>query len=167
MRWYTVSCYMGQENKLKVLLERLAQELKISHRLKRVIIPIERVEVEKNERVVEKRKKLYPGMIVVEIDRLDHTLHSFLIGTPGVLGVSERELRESELHTLVGLSKGRERTTPELGVRIGSRVRIEKESFRGIEGEVVLINNGRLTIATEFLGRLVPIEMEVTDVLIL
>src|SRR5574344_1787703 len=80
--WYVVNTYSGHENKVKEKLEMRASTMGMEDYIYRVVVPEEIVVDEKGN---EKKKKMFPGYILVEMVMNDEAW--FIVRTtPGVTG---------------------------------------------------------------------------------
>ena len=80
--WYVVNTYSGHENKVKEKLEMRASTMGMEDYIYRVVVPEENVVDEKGK---EKKKKMFPGYILVEMVMSDEAW--FIVrNTPGVTG---------------------------------------------------------------------------------
>ena len=83
--WYVVNTYSGHENKVKEKLEMRASTMGMEDYIFRVVVP-EQTQVEVKDGVEkEKKSKMFPGYILVEMVMTDEAW--FIVrNTPGVTG---------------------------------------------------------------------------------
>src|SRR4028119_1634483 len=84
-QWYAVHTYAGQEDKVKQNIERRAQALGLDSRIAQVMVPVEEVQGTVAGRQVRKKKKVFPGYVLIEMELDDETWH-FVRQTVGVTG---------------------------------------------------------------------------------
>ena len=83
--WYVVNTYSGHESKVKEKLEAKVESMGLQDYIYRIIIP-ETTEVEVKEGVKkEKKKKMFPGYVIVEMVMSDEAWY-IVRNTPGVTG---------------------------------------------------------------------------------
>ena len=84
--WYVVNTYSGHESKVKEKLEMRAESMGFQDNIFRIIIPEETVkEQQKDGSFKEKKKKMFPGYILVEMIMTDEAWY-IVRNTPGVTG---------------------------------------------------------------------------------
>lgn len=131
--WYVVNTYSGHENKVKEKLEMRASTMGMDDYIFRVVVPESTVIEQKNGKEVERKKKLFPGYILVEMIMTDEAW--FIVrNTPGVTGFIGSSGKGAKPFPL----------TPQevdniLGSMNMSRIDIESELS---EGDSVKVNNG-------------------------
>ncbi len=87
--WYVVNTYSGHEEKVKEKLEQRTVSMGFEDYIFRVIIPEETIiETKKDGSKVEKKKKLFPGYVLVEMIMTDEAWY-VVRNTPGVTGRNE------------------------------------------------------------------------------
>ena len=83
--WYVVNTYSGHESKVKEKLEARTESMGMQDYIFRVIVP-ETTEVEvKDGQKKEKKKKMFPGYVLVEMIMSDEAWY-IVRNTPGVTG---------------------------------------------------------------------------------
>ncbi len=169
-RWYIVKVQSGREESIKDAIERRVKIEGLEECVGQIVIPVERVTEMRNNKRVQRTRKLYPGYLMVEVEYNDRILYLFR-ETSGVGdfvggGVNrppppmpprevERILEQQETE-----KPGIKVTKPKFDR--GDRVRVKDGTFLGMEGEVKEILEARNLVRVELtiFGRPVPVELE-------
>ena len=170
---YVVNTYSGHENKVKEILEIRASTMGMEDYIFRVIIPEETIiETKKDGSKVEKKKKLFPGYVLVEMIMTDEAWY-VVRNTPGVtgfLGSSGKGAKPKELSTQeidkILISMGMSRVDVDVELQVGAKVEIVDGPFKGMSGRVdnVDMPNQRLTVLIDLFGQETPVEVELFQV---
>lgn len=169
--WYIVHTYSGHEDKVRANLERTVQSIGLKDKFFRVVIPTEEVvEVKKNKRYVKKRK-FFPGYIMVDMV-VDNDTYWMVRNTPGVTGflggVKPIPLPEEEIKNILELIEAPSTAKPKPAVLFekGESVRIIDGPFRHFIGSVEEINSerGKLKVMVSIFGRPTPVELDFLQV---
>ncbi|MCX7820506.1 MAG: transcription termination/antitermination protein NusG [Brevinematales bacterium] len=178
--WFVVQVYTGYEK--KVMNELIAKKNNTFLRdiIFDVCVPEEEYTVEKNKKKVVRKRNLYPGYVLVELDiPEDDTLWKKVYAEiKGISGVG-MFLTGGEGKKPIPLSYDEVKSifekTGELKVdlavlesdfSIGEKVKINEGPFKDFEGEVQEINTEKnsLVVRVEIFGRLTPVELEFNQV---
>jgi transcription termination/antitermination protein NusG len=170
-RWYVVKVQSGREESIKEAIERRVKIEGLEEFVGRIVIPIERYTELRNNKRVQRTRKLYPGYLMVECEYNDRILYLFreTSGVGDFVGgginkapppMPDREV-ESMLQTLEEVTTTKVRPTRPKFDR-GDRVRVKDGTFAGMEGEVKEILETRNLVRVELtiFGRPVPVELE-------
>lgn len=169
--WYIVHTYSGHEDKVRANLQRSIQNLGVQDKFKRVVIPTEEVvEVKKNKRYV-KRRKFFPGYIMIDMV-VDNDTYWMVRNTPGVTGflggVKPIALPEEEVKNILELvdSPATAKPKPAVLFEKSESVRIIEGPFRHFIGSVEEINTerGKLKVMVSIFGRPTPVELDFLQV---
>jgi transcriptional antiterminator NusG len=174
--WFVVQVYTGFENSVyhKLLAKKNIDALKDV--LLDVRVPEEEYTVEKKNKKVVLKRKIYPGYVLVELDLPEDDaawkkIYAEIKSVNGVGmflnagGGNKRPVplnyeevksifeRTGDIKTDLGKL--------ESGFEVGERVRIGEGPFKDFEGEVELISHEKnsLTVRVEIFGRLTPVEL--------
>ena len=170
--WYVVNTYSGHESKVKEKLEARTESMGMQDYIFRVIVP-ETTEVEvKDGQKKEKKKKMFPGYVLVEMVMSDEAWY-IVRNTPGVtgfIGSSGKGAKPTPLlpgeidKTLAGM--GMSRVNIESEMAVGDKVSIIDGPFKGIMGKVdsIDLENNRLNVLIDLFGQETPVEVEVYQV---
>ena len=172
-RWYVVRVQSGREGTVQTAL---ARRLKVAGKesvIPRVLVPMEVVTELKGGHKKTRKRKLYPGYVLVEVDEQDGQVPRdvwFLVretagvgdfvgphGTPEALDPKEVERLLSEMERS-------EAKTPQvkIGMKKGDAVKIKEgplESFEGVVDDVIPAK-GLVRVIVTIFGRATPVELE-------
>ncbi len=170
--WYVVNTYSGHEAKVKEKLEAKVESMGLQDYIYRIIIP-ETTEVEVKDGVKkEKKKKMFPGYVLVEMVMSDEAWY-IVRNTPGVTGfigssgkgAKPTPLLPSEIDKILA-SMGMSRVNIESEMAVGDKVSIVDGPFKGMIGKIDTIDleNNRLNVLIDLFGQETPVEVEVYQV---
>jgi transcription termination/antitermination protein NusG len=170
-KWYVVKVQSGREDSIRAALERRARIEGVEEFFGQLVIPEERTtELVKGKKVT-KKKKLYPGYLMVECAFNEKVL-ALLRDTPGVndflggasLQKPPQPLPDHEVQRM--LHQKEEAVEPKPVAKIdysrGDRVKVKDGMFANMEGEVneILEAKGLVRVMLKIFGRDVPVELE-------
>jgi len=172
-QWYVVNTYSGHESKVKEKLEMRTESMGFEDYIFRVIIPEETVvETLKDGSKKEKKKKIFPGYILVEMIMTDEAWY-VVRNTPGVTGfigssgkgAKPTPLLPQEIDKIL-ISMGMSRVDVDAELTVGTRVSIVDGPFKGMEGKIdnIDVENSRLTVLIDLFGQETPVEVELFQV---
>ena len=164
-RWYVLQTLTGNEDLVKSSIDRSIKNEGFGDRIFNVLVPEEDVVEIKDGKRVERKKKMFPGYIFVEMVLNEATWHA-LKQMPGVarfIGNKVRPIPVSE--------REMQRVLKQLGVREeqieihfdkGEAIRIISGPFRGYQGSVEEINpqKSKIKALVNIFGRDTPIEID-------
>lgn len=170
--WYVVNTYSGHESKVKEKLEMRTESMGMQDYIYRVIVP-ETTEVEVKDGVQkEKKKKMFPGYILVEMVMSDEAWY-IVRNTPGVTGfigssgkgAKPTPLLPQEIDRVLA-NMGMSRIDAESEIKKGDKVSIIDGPFKGMEGVIdsVDLENKRLNVLIDLFGQETPVEVELFQV---
>ena len=170
--WYVVNTYSGHEIKVKEKLEMRTESMGMQDYIYRVIVP-ETTEVEVKDGVQkEKKKKMFPGYILVEMVMSDEAWY-IVRNTPGVTGfigssgkgAKPTPLLPQEIDRVLA-NMGMSRIDAESEMKKGDKVSIIDGPFKGMEGVIdsVDLENKRLNVLIDLFGQETPVEVELFQV---
>lgn len=169
--WYIIHTQSGFEDKVKRILEEKIQSLGLAHKIFSLLIPTEEVvEVVRSKKVVRKRK-FFPGYVMVEMV-VDNETYWFVKGVPGVTGFlgepKPTALPESEVKGILDLTRISSEAKPKPAVQFekGENVRISDGPFRHFIGVVEECNDekAKLKAMVTIFGRPTPVELDYLQV---
>ena len=170
--WYVVNTYSGHEQKVKEKLEAKIESMGMQDYIFRVIVP-ETTEVEvKDGQKKEKKKKMFPGYVLVEMVMSDEAWY-IVRNTPGVTGfigssgkgAKPTPLLPGEIDKILA-GMGMSRVNIESEMVVGDKVSIIDGPFKGMMGKVdsIDLENNRLNVLIDLFGQETPVEVEVYQV---
>ena len=173
-RWYVVRVQSGREGTVQTSLTR---RLKIAGHetvVPRVLVPMEVVTELKGGRKRTRKKKLYPGYVLLEIEedkdgQVPRDVWFMVRETAGVgdfVGPhgNPEPLDQGEVDRLLNAMQGGEEKAPQVRISMkkGDAVKIKEgplESFEGVVDDVIPAKGIVRVIVTIF-GRATPVELE-------
>jgi len=170
--WYVVNTYSGHEESVKEKLEMRTESMGMQDYIFRVIVP-ETTEIEIKDGVKkEKKKKMFPGYVLVEMVMSDEAWY-IVRNTPGVTGfigssgkgAKPTPLLPQEIDRILA-NMGMSRMDLESEMAIGDKVNIVDGPFKGMMGTVDTIDleNNRLNVLIDLFGQETPVEVELYQV---
>ncbi|MFN0117859.1 MAG: transcription termination/antitermination protein NusG [Elusimicrobiota bacterium] len=170
-RWYLVHTYSGHEDKVRSTIEKSAAIKGVGPKISEIVIPTEEViELKKNKKQIRKRK-FFPGYILVHMNADNETC--FLIrNTPGVTGflggAKPIPLTQGDVERMMELNATQKMNKPRPAVVFdrGESVRINEGPFRHFVGTVEEVNEDRakLKVTVSIFGRATPVELDYLQV---
>ena len=170
-KWYVLQVYSGHENKVKIRIENLIENMKVQDgdsKIKEVMVPTEEVTELRNGKKVKIEKKLYPGYVLINMVADEETLHT-LNNTQGIIkvaggGVRPHPLRESEVNKVI---RREERpavsvATEEMPYKAGDFVEVVDGPFTEFRGSIeeVYPEKGKVKVVVSLFGRPTPLELD-------
>ena len=171
--WYVVNTYSGHENKVKEKLEMRASSMGMEDYIFRVVVPEETVvETLKDGTEKEKKVKMFPGYILVEMIMTDEAW--FVVrNTPGVtgfIGSSGKGAKPFPLfpHEIEKILNTMGMSTKEVVVDLkeGDRVKITDGPFKLMAGKVTEVDteNNKATVSIDLFGQETSVEVDLTQI---
>jgi transcriptional antiterminator NusG len=172
-RWYVVRVQAGRENTVQTAL---ARRLKVAGKqdvVPRVLVPVETVTEVKGGKRRTRRRKLYPGYVLVEVveekGKVPRDVWFLVRETAGVgdfvgpHGAPE-PLDEKEVARLITEMERSDSKTPQVRISLkkGDAVKIKEGPLESFEGEVdeVIPAKGMVRVIVTIFGRAAPVELE-------
>jgi len=164
-KWYVLQTLTGNEELVKTSIERTIKQFSLEDKVFNVLVPEEDIVEIKEGKRVEKKKKMFPGYVFVEMI-LDETSWHAIKQTPGVAKFIGNKTRPIPV-----TDREMQRVLKQLGVREeridvffdkGEAIRIISGPFRGYTGSVEEINTQRSKIKAlvNIFGRDTPVEID-------
>ena len=171
-KWYVVNTYSGHENKVKEKLEMRTNSMGMENYIFRVIVPETKEEVEKDGKVKERVKKLFPGYILVEMIMTDEAW--FIVrNTPGVTGfigssgkgAKPTPLQPYEVGKILG-SMGMTRLEAGTDLQPGNKVKVIAGPFNGMEGKIDSLDlaNNKVMVLLDLFGQETSVEVMISEI---
>ena len=171
--WYVVNTYSGHESKVKEKLEMRTESMGFQDNIFRIIVPEETVkETMKDGSIKEKKKKMFPGYILVEMIMTDEAWY-IVRNTPGVTGfigssgkgAKPTPLKPQEIDKILA-NMGMTRMDAQKELAVGTKVSIVDGPFKGMEGTIdsLDIEHSTLTVLIDLFGQETPVEVELFQV---
>ncbi len=168
-KWYIIQTYSSYENKVKLGLEQRIKQLQLETKILKVLIPEEEtVEIKDNKRV-EKTKKMYPGYVFVKMV-MDEDAWYAVRAVPGVsrfIGSSSRPEPVIDKEMLRVLRQVGEKVQKiEVDFEVDDTIRVVEGPFRGYTGNISEINleKGKAKVLISIFGRETPMELSFNQI---
>ena len=176
-KWYAVRIISGQENKVKAYLDSQIKQEGLEHKVKNVLIPLEKVFEVKGGKKKVKYKNFLPGYILVEAD-LDDKIRSFISQAPSILNMVGAKsisgkrlepipLRGTEVKRIKAiLNEENQAEKIDFKLSVGDPVKVTSGPFNNFNGNVLEINSEKMKVKVmvSIFGRKTPIELEFTQI---
>ena len=170
LKWYVLQVYSGHENKVRVRIEKLIEDMKAldgEPMIGEVMVPTEEVTELRNGKKVKIEKKLFPGYVLINMVANEETLHT-LNNTQGIIkvaggGVKPHALRESEVNKII---RREERpvassVAEDMPYKVGDLVEVADGPFTEFRGSIEEIypEKGKVKVVVSLFGRPTPLEL--------
>ncbi len=169
--WYVIHTYSGHEDRVKASLEKTIEGIGLKSKIHKILIPTEEVmEIKRNKKQVKKRK-FFPGYVMVDMV-VDNETYWTIRNCPGVTGflggTKPIALPEGEIKNLLDLATAQPQQKPRPAVTFNKEesVRIIDGPFRHFIGVVEEVNEerGKLKVMVSIFGRPTPVELDFLQV---
>ncbi len=163
-RWYVIQTYSGQEDQVKDAIERNIEQIGMQEKIHQILVPEEETLEVRGARKIEKKKKMFPGYVFIEMVLDDESWYA-IRQSPGVArfigtkvkptAVSDREMQR--VLKQIGIKKEK----LEVAFENGETVRVISGPFRGYTGIVdeISAEKGKLKVLISIFGRDTPVEV--------
>jgi transcription termination/antitermination protein NusG len=177
-QWFALHTLSGQENKVKVYIERFKTAEELDDQIFEVLLPTEVVSEVKAGKKSTKVRKLYPGYVFIQMrlfgedGKLINRPWYFVKEVAGVIGFVGGErpaaLRQSEIDEIrsrIEAANGKE--VPKVQYTVGEEVKINDGPFANLTGRIDEIDpdRGKLRVSVSIFGRFTPVELEYWQVM--
>ena len=165
--WYVIHTYSGYENKVKDTLEKSVENNGMQDLILEVRVPMEEVVEIRNGKRVKSTRKVYPGYVLVHMIETSESWY-LVRNTRGVTGFVGPDSKPVPLTPAeVDMMLSTQKNSVEFGIAIGEEVRVLSgplENFTGTVEDVDTVRQ-KLTVKVKmFLGREMPVEVDLSDV---
>ncbi len=172
-QWFALHTLSGQENKVKVYIEKFKKQEELDDFIFEVLLPMEVVSEVKNNKKRTINRKLYPGYVFIHMRLYDeeHKLINkpwyFVKEVAGVIGFvggdkpsALRQAEIDEIRARIEAASGKE--VPKVSYEIGEEVKVTDGAFTNLTGRIDEIDpaRGKLKISVSIFGRFTPVELE-------
>lgn len=163
-KWYVIQTFSGQEEQVRDAILNNLDLMKMRHKIFQVLVPEEEIIELRGKKRVEKKKKMFPGYVFVDMILDDESWYA-IRQTPGVArfigtkvkptAVSDREMQR--VLKQIGVKEEK----LEIAFEKGETVRVISGPFRGHTGTVDEINpdKEKLKVLINIFGRDTPVEV--------
>jgi transcriptional antiterminator NusG len=181
--WYCLRVQSSREEKIKENLEKRIKARGLEHLFERMVIPMETVQEIKGGKKRERKRKMHPGYLYLEIEteedssdsadqrwRVNGDAYHLIRETPGVGDfVGDRDqpvpMTEEDVRRILRISEPAEEGEEKV-VKVefakGDAVKIKDGPFDGFEGHVEEVDaeQGRVQVIVTIFGRATPVGLE-------
>jgi transcriptional antiterminator NusG len=172
-QWFALHTLSGQENKVKLYIEKFRTAEELDDHIFEVLLPTEIVSEVKNGKKSTKVRKLYPGYVFIQMRLFDEEKKMinkpwyFVKEVAGVIGFVGGErpapLRQAEIDEIrarIEAANGKE--VPKVQYSVGEEVKINDGPFSNLSGRIDEIDpdRGKLRVSVSIFGRFTPVELE-------
>ena len=163
-KWYVIQTYSGMEEKVRDAILGNIDQMGMKTKIFQILVPEEEIVELKGTRRIEKKKKMFPGYVFLDMVLDDESWYA-IRQTPGVarfIGtkvkptpVSDREMQR--VLKQIGVKEEK----LEVAFEKGETVRVISGPFRGYTGTIDEINadRGKLKVLINIFGRDTPVEV--------
>ena len=177
-QWFALHTLSGQENKVKLYIEKFRTAEELDDHIFEVLLPTEIVSEVKNGKKSTKVRKLYPGYVFIQMRLFDEEKKMinkpwyFVKEVAGVIGFVGGEhpapLRQTEIDEIrarIEAANGKE--VPKVQYSVGEEVKINDGPFSNLTGRIDEIDpdRGKLRVSVSIFGRFTPVELEYWQVM--
>jgi len=172
LHWYVVHTYAGQEDTVKAALEQRVRAYNLQDKIRRILVPRQKVIEIRDGKRVETERKLFPGYILIEADLDDEKAWQIVRTTPkvsGVIGSGRRPvpLSDEEVERIFSqIREAEEQPVTELEFEKGETVQIIDGPFMGFTGQIEDIDYKKQTlrVVVTIFSRATPLELSFLQV---
>lgn len=169
--WYVIHTRTGYEDHVYNILQKKIENSELLNKLFQVLIPTEDIVQVKHNRKEVRKRKFFPGYILVDMDLNNETywIVRNIQGVSGFLGDPRpRPLAESEVQEILELvnASSREKPKPAVQFEKGETVRIIEGPFKHFMGVVEEVNEqkAKLKVTVTVFERPTPVELNFLQV---
>lgn len=170
MKWYIISCYSGQEDRVANLVREAIEANQIQDKVPQVLVPTQKEFVIKDGKKREVEKKTFPGYLLIQMDMSDDVwgIIKNVDGVTRFVGGSQRKptpISDDEVKSIIEYQKVTQ-TSYSANFAVGDTVKIVDGWLKDHVGRVSDINDkkGKLTVSVDFLGRETPVQLDFLQV---
>ncbi len=172
-QWFALHTLSGQENKVKLYIEKFKKAEELDEYIFEVLLPTEVVSEVKGGKKSTKIRKLYPGYVFIqaklygEDGKLINKPWYFVKETTGVIGfvggdrpAALRQSEVEEIYARIEAATGKEK--PKVEYAVGEEVKITDGAFASLTGRIDEVDpeRGKLRVSVSIFGRFTPVELE-------
>lgn len=162
--WYILHVFSGYEMKVKVAIEQRIKEEELTSIVHKVLIPEEDVIEVKNNKRVERTKRMFPGYVFINMEPNDEVWATIrrVNGVTRFVGTDMPEpVPENEVIRVLRQT-GEKVKKVEIDFEIDENVKVISGPFRGYTGQIKEINadRGKIKVNILIFGRETPMELD-------
>lgn len=165
-RWYAVHTLSQSEQKVKTLIENTKTKYNMVDKIKEIIIPVDTETIKKEGKKVEKKVKVFPGYVMINMILNDDSFN-FIKRTPGVTnfvssGGKPVTIKDEEIQGILEALDPNKGFKPKKKWAKNMIVRISDGPFSDFTGKIEEINDEKeiMKVMISLFGRDTPVEIE-------
>ena len=167
--WFVLQCYSGQEYKVQSKIHAMIEDCGLQNKIFQVLIPEEEVIEIKNNQRVEKKVKVYPGYVFIQMILDDQVFFDVraILGVSKFVGSKTKPTPVQEDDILKVLKKMGEKVKKvDVDFELGESIKVVSGPFRGYMGQISEINpeKGSLKSLISIFGRETPVQLDFDQV---
>lgn len=166
-KWYVIHTQTGQEEKVKINIQKRLKENAFEELVAQILIPTEKISEVRGGKKKISFRKFFPGYVLLEMELNDKLWYLIRTssGVTGFIGPKARPqaLKEQEIKTILRHTEERkEKPIPKVIFEKGEGVRVVSGPFVNFNGVVEEVNpsKGKLKVTVAIFGRSTPVELE-------
>jgi len=171
MNWYIVQSYSSFENKVAESIKDEAIKAKIKDKIEEIIVPTHDVTEVKRGKRVQRKKKYFPGYVLVKMD-MDNQLYHLIKNIKKVSGFLGQKglpvpVSEQEIQKIMGQIKdGLVDSKSGITYTVGEKVQVIDGPFASFTGLIEEVDEDklRLKVSVSIFGRPTPVDLDFNQV---
>jgi len=169
--WYIVQSYSSFEKKVANAIKEEAAKAKLEDKIEEVLVPTQDVTEVKRGKRVQRKKKYFPGYVLVKMD-MDNQLYHLIKNIKKVSGFlgqkgSPAPVSKEQIEKIMGQIKdGVGPARSAINYSIGEKVQVIDGPFASFNGMIEEIDEEKLRLKVSVLifGRATPVDLEFNQV---
>ena len=164
-KWYVVHTYSGDENKVKVDIEKTIENRHLEDQILEVRVPLQEVAELKNGALKQVQKKMFPGYVLLNMVMNDDTWY-VVRNTRGVTGFVGPGSKPVPLTEEEMLPLGIKKEEIQVDFAEGDTVVVTGGAWKDTVGVITALNVQKqtATINVELFGRETPVEISFAEI---
>jgi transcriptional antiterminator NusG len=165
-KWYAVHTLSQSEQKVKTLIENTKEKYNMVKKINEIIIPVDTEIIKKEGKKIEKKVKVFPGYIMINMV-LDDDSFNFIKRTPGVTnfvssGGKPVTIKDEEIRGIMEVLDPNKGIKPKKKWAKNMIVRISDGPFSDFTGKIEEVNDEKeiMKVMISLFGRDTPVEIE-------
>ena len=169
--WYIIQAFSGFEQKVADTLKETRKKKLLEEKIEEILVPMHEVTEVKRGKRVQRKKKYFPGYVLVKMD-MDKELYHMIKNiqkVSGFLGTTGTPVPvpEKEINKIMGrIKEGTMVPKTLISFDIGEQVKVCEGPFASFSGLVEEVDEekSRLKVSVSIFGRPTPIDLEYSQV---
>jgi len=166
LEWYFLRIQVGREDRIRENMVRRLKQSGIEHLVPQIVVPTETIADHRQGKKTVKKRKLYPGYLMVQMD-LSDDVWFVLRETPGfgdfVGGQAQPTPAKGDdvEKVLAHMTASKDQPKVAISFKKGDRVKIKTGAFENTDAvvEEVHAEKGTLDVSVNFFGRPTPMSL--------